>query len=46
VPDFSDLARPILVAISNASGKTYGYIEEGEFIAELKRLGHELGTAV
>ncbi len=40
VPDFSDLARPILVAISNASGETYRHIEEDEFIAELKRLGH------
>lgn len=41
MPDFSDLARPILVAISNASGDTYGYIEEDELIAELKRLEHE-----
>jgi hypothetical protein len=41
MPDFSDLARPILVAISQTSGENYSDIEEEVLTAELKRLGHE-----
>ncbi len=41
MPVFSELARPILLAISNASGESYSFIEGDQLIAELKSLGHE-----
>lgn len=41
VPQWTGLPLAVLTAISNASGESYALIEGAEFLAELRRLGHD-----
>ena len=40
VPQFQDLPRAVLVAISRASGDQFRDVEGDELVAELERMGH------
>jgi|SRR5215211_1486429 len=40
MPQWPDLALPVLIAISNASGDEYRDVEGPELMAELERMGH------
>lgn len=42
MPQFQDLARPVLVAISDLAGDQYREVEGPELMAELERRGHEV----
>ena len=45
MPQFSDLARPILIAISTLSGDDYRDVDDSEIISELRQRGYEPSDA-